>query len=347
MSLLTNIKPQTLENASDFIEHQVGEVVKYDEADLYYANGFAASNALELFPQVREHWHAFFERFGLGVSLGGLSTSFVFPKTADRVLPVTLMGENCVIAVNKKEVRQLAETAGIGTVDEIVDAFSEYLMRRLVVSLVASWEEEDPIEFVFPKKNEVDELDVVGVVVADFDLDNMSVRLVVGLSPGMTDLFNETAKKVTIRRNVRRFTSLNKNTLDAELVVCGLDVSGEALPDLVRSGNAVMVNKAHFSKVLLMLGGSFYAQCSVVQADSKMALSVDKVLDETACPTSALLSLGSFELDQRAAFEGLTHGGLIVSPHELGSNGRLVFRGEEIAQVQYGSVDSVSAILIK
>ena len=318
--------------------------------EIRYSRGFLQSNPAVWFDSFALHWLSLFQVLGTEVRVLDVVTRLGLPRDLGYSVVVEADGEPAVIAF-ESDLEQGIAKAVAGTAPPTGrDVLLDYIARRLVSTLVASWSEESPLKCYYISSRSVREVDPLGSVGLRISVAGQSGTIWFGLGS----------------RLLTRFDALWRDRLYCEETNAGPDRAGEkqqislelaelAIPpamliDYMRSGSVIDLELPVSDRVWIKVDGFPWLEGELCQFNAQFAVCVTSIeCERREFPedsTRVSVEIGRAEIDSEAMPEYEQIGAILATASEVSAEAALIISGENVAHARLGQANGRFALRI-
>ncbi len=305
-------------------------LTSFNVQSVRWSKGFLQSRPERWFPGLSAEWSPLFQSMGIEVQVVRITTTlekvegkgYVFWGEVDEApISVTILEDSVQVMGNA-----LLKVSQPGGREVLID----YLVRRLLGSLVSSWSGPELAELKYIGLNDFESRSIEGVVKIEILLNGRQAVLYMSIGERLVGIIDG-----LWRRQIRSASQVNRGQYSVRVEIAQLAVSPSALIDYTRSGTSIDLEVPISELMTLKLGNKPWLMVRMGECGGRCAYeTMPSPVIQREIPsgtTRVHIEFPSFVVDDTIIVELAQSGAIYVADFPVPENVQLVINGEKVA----------------
>lgn len=317
---------------------------RIDAGEVRLSRGFLRSRPERWFPAFPTHWLPLAHSLGVEFKVTEVRPMMTVPRGLQSGFACSVDGEPFAILLDETSTSVFLDTVAPGASGAGQEIVGEYLARRLLVSLEASWSGPESAVVRFESEKDPFAVPVQGAVKVSVEVHGSSGTVWIALGRMLVDRLDG------LWRRQLRSTRAADETAELQIEVAQLAVPPAALVEYVRSGTVIDLDTPAGDQVLVRVEGKPWLPARLSEVEGRFAL--EMLAGPTQAPvmpdgtTRMSICLLTRTVDSQVLGELSQTGALWDTGLPLGDTVEMVINGEKVAEATLGTFEGRFAITV-
>ncbi len=319
--------------------------------EVRFSRGFLRADFSRFFPSFAVHWKPLLLSLFTDFEEPRARSLLEFSENLERVIPIEIDGEVCVMGWDARTRAAILETVAAGTDGVAADLVLEYLERRLLSTLALSWCDPGEVKVSYLPASAADSVEVIGSVVVSFRLGGQLCECWIGLGLRLIDKFDLRWRQLVREEYQQNNEERSDENVSLSVELAELAVHPAMLIDYLRAGTVVDLETPVSDRVLVRVNGEPWGEGQLGQFNGRFAVRMEnfdmpgqrEVPENT---TRVQIQIGATSIDRDALKENAQVGAVLLTRTAVHPSVSLTISGESVANAIVGRIGENFALHI-